>query len=185
MQDGLLEPAHLGHVRIYMEWVCVAIQTVQNRLIRRGGFFTREVSGTLGHASWHLAFECTFVAESAKASDEEGSLADSRELLGILFSQLCFHNEERAFAFVLDVSNAFLNDISFVFGKWLMEKHILLTMKQHHGIEIRHTRHSETRIGHLSNRHGVGRERSEVRIELIGISEMFPVHRVAREADAK
>ena len=136
VQDWLLEPSHCRHLWVDVEGVPVAVESVPKSLVGSCLLLGTEVRGSLG-GLWILChFDSAFVAEAARAYDEQARSDRRLELTAVFLPDFGVYDHKGTRAFVLEVLELVCYDVLRAWDEGLLDKNILCAMEQGHRIEL-------------------------------------------------
>ena len=153
MQDRLLESRELRDLRVGVQWVAVAIEPVQQRLVgaRRIGDLV------IGIAVRHLRrvgdLRPTVLTEAALAADERGEARRERRFAGSGVGRLRLEPHHGCLALVVDPDDLG-HGVDLAVGRdRAVHGHPLLTVQQHPEVELAPTRQARTAAHTEDDRH--------------------------------
>lgn len=143
-----------------MQRVPIIAQSVQEGLVALSHLLLREIWGSLGWLG-NLRLDGSFVPESTKTADKQARSDGGYALTTAGFENVSVKDQETTFALVLQIGDLLLDDVLGAGDERLVERHLLLTVQKHHGVERGDAWHIKVAIGEgttVADGQGIGRE---------------------------
>jgi hypothetical protein len=135
MEDRPVEATHSGHVGVSVERVHVTTsKSVKESLPVFSGELVDLISGALRNLDF-LLLRSAITTEPANATDEDSHLVDKDNFV-LLIARLGLEDDEGTLSLVVDALDATSVGKSSRGRNLLLDLKVLLTVKEHHGVEL-------------------------------------------------